>query len=201
MFSRRRTGTILLICVLLILIITFLSPPERSLGSNVRLAYLHGAWVWTALIGFVAAGILGIVGLYSRRKSTQRWSISIGQAATIFWFTYLPLSLLTMQQNWNGLFLDEPRWRVGLDFALIASLFQFAILLFKDERLGSALNIFFILALSWSLAQTEQVMHPPSPILNSDAQLIRLFFIALLGLCLLSGYMLTNLLHTLQTES
>ena len=27
--------------------ITFLTPLEQTLGGNLRLIYLHGAWVWT----------------------------------------------------------------------------------------------------------------------------------------------------------
>lgn len=45
-----------------ILLLTFLGPQEKSLGANVRLVYLHGAWVLTAL----AAGTHR-----HRRSSTQ----------------------------------------------------------------------------------------------------------------------------------
>jgi hypothetical protein len=105
-----------------------------------------------------------------------------------------------MQLNWNGLFLDEPRWRVGLNFAMIGGLIQLGILLLKDARLGSFLNLFFVLSLGWSLARTEQVMHPPSPILNSEAQLIQIFFLVLLAVCLFAGIILSTLLRAFQTE-
>ena len=51
----------------LIAVVTLLGPAERSLGSQVRVVYLHGAWVWTALAAFVAAGVIGLVGLLTRR--------------------------------------------------------------------------------------------------------------------------------------
>jgi len=33
---------------------TLVGPAEKTLGANVRIVYLHGAWVWTALAAFVA---------------------------------------------------------------------------------------------------------------------------------------------------
>ena len=46
-----------------IAVCTWLGPSERALGSQVRVVYLHGAWVWTALAAFVASGVAGLVGL------------------------------------------------------------------------------------------------------------------------------------------
>jgi hypothetical protein len=36
------------ITILAIVILTLFGPEEKSLGSNVRLVYLHGAWVLTS---------------------------------------------------------------------------------------------------------------------------------------------------------
>jgi hypothetical protein len=88
-----------------------------------------------------------------------------------------------------------------VNFAIIACLIQLAILLLKETRLASLLNTFFVIALLWGLASTEQIMHPPSPILNSDAQLIQIFFLVLLAFCLLAGITLSSLLRIVQTES
>jgi hypothetical protein len=32
-------------------------PEEKSLGANVRIVYLHGAWVLSAELAFVAAAL------------------------------------------------------------------------------------------------------------------------------------------------
>ena len=50
-------------------------PAEKSLGSNVRLVYLHGAWVWAALISLAAAAGSGLMGLLTRHYAWQvaRW--------------------------------------------------------------------------------------------------------------------------------
>jgi hypothetical protein len=97
-----------------------------------------------------------------------------------------------MQLNWNGLFLEEPRWRVGMDFAIVGLLFQLALVLIQRPIWGSILNLIFGSALVWSLANTEQVMHPSSPILTSTSLSIKGFFALLLALCLAAGWQLAT---------
>lgn len=176
----------------LVVAVSALGPPERSLGSHVRLVYLHGAWVWTALAGFALAGILGVVGLALRRPGPQRWSLALGQAALIFWLSYLPMSLWVMQANWNGLFLQEPRWRLGLDFAVVDVLVQGAILVLGSFAWASWLNLAVFGALTWALSHTPEVMHPSSPIFSSGSPTIEVFFLTLVGLCLVCGWQLAR---------
>jgi hypothetical protein len=181
--------------ILLILIIFAVSstgPPEQSLGSNVRLVYLHGAWVWTSLLGFIASGVMGIAGFLLNREALHNWSLALGRSGLFFWITYLPISLWAMELNWNGLFLEEPRWRVAIDFAIVGILFQIAIFLLQRPRWGSLLNIFFISSLGYTLLQTDQVMHPNSPIASSGSTSIQNFFAILILLCLAAGLLLTR---------
>ena len=186
---------VFLLLVIMIAAITSLGPSERSLGENVRLVYLHGAWVWTSLIAFALAAISGIFGLVLKRQGLNQWSLISGRVATFFWLTYLPLSMWTMQANWNGLYLAEPRFKVAVDFAIAGIMIQVALILLKDARWGSVLNTLFFSSLWITLRSAEQVMHPPSPILTSDSITIRLFFFLLLGLCLLAAWQFSLWLH------
>lgn len=184
----------------LLFALSAIGPAERSLGRAVRWVYLHGAWVWTALTAFALGAGLGVVGLIIRRPALQRWSRSLGLAGVFFWVTYLPISLWTMRMNWNGLFLQEPRWRIGIDFAVVGLCFQLAVLITQSPRLASALNAIFFLALSSSLLGAEQVMHPPSPIAASGSRLIQAFFLLILGIALLAGWQLTRWLQQTVAE-
>jgi hypothetical protein len=186
---------LLLVSSIGILAMVFMGPAERTLGSNVRLVYLHGAWVWSALVAFVVAALLGAIGLIRRNSSTQLWSLSIGRVGTFLWLTYLPMSMWTMQVNWNGLFLQEPRMRLAIDFALIGLLLQAAIIVLDRPAEGSLLNIAFAGSLGWSLMRTEQVMHPPSPIFSSDLVTIKVYFIALTAACLFAAWQLARWIH------
>lgn len=182
--------------LLVIILTTLVGPSERSLGDNVRLVYLHGAWVWTAMIAFLAAAAAGLVGFLLRKASWHSWSFALGQTGLLYWISYLPLSMWTMQANWNGLYLAEPRWRIGLHFALIGLLLQGGLLLLRRARLASLSNILYLIALLWSLSRAEQVMHPPSPILGSDSTSIQLYFFGLTGLCLMASAVLAALLRS-----
>ena len=184
-----------LLTLIVIAIASFFGPAERSLGTNVRLVYIHGTWVWTALIAFGAAAVAGLMGWLLSSQSLHTWSRALGQAGLFFWITYLPLSLWTMQANWNGLYLTEPRFRFAIDFAVIGILLQLAILILKKPRYTSLINMGYFAALWFSLARTEQVMHPPSPILSSNSLEIRFFFFTLLGLCVFALGWLSLWLH------
>ena len=187
--------TLFLLIIIVIAIVSFFGPAERSLGTNVRLVYIHGAWVWTALIAFSAAAATGLMGWLLSRNSLHSWSSALGRAGIFFWITYLPLSLWTMQANWNGLYLAEPRFRFAIDFAVIGILLQLAILILRKPRYTSLINIGYFAALWFTLARTEQVMHPPSPILSSNSLEIQFFFFTLLGLCVFALWWLSHWLH------
>ena len=184
-----------LFAIIVIAVASLFGPAERSLGTNVRLVYIHGAWVWTALIAFGAAAAVGLMGWLLSRQSLHIWSSALGQAGIFFWITYLPLSLWTMQANWNGLYLTEPRFRFAIDFAVIGILLQLAILILRKPRITSLINMGYFAALWFTLSRTTQVMHPSSPILSSNSLEIQLFFSALLGLCIIALWLLSFWLH------
>jgi hypothetical protein len=181
------------ITVLVIVILALFGPEEQSLGSNVRIVYLHGAWVLAAEVAFIAAGLAGLVGLVMRRSAFHNWSAALGRTGVIFWLTYLPLSLFAMQTNWNGLFLAEPRFRLALIFAVTGVLVQLGLWLFNIPWLTSLGNILFIITLRVVFSTAQNIMHPPpSPIFNSGNYVIIGFFVALNLLTWLAAYFLTK---------
>jgi hypothetical protein len=190
------------IVLVLIAILALFGPEEQSLGSNVRLVYLHGAWVLTAEIAFLAAALAGLSGLLLRRELFHAWSAALGRTGIIFWVSYLPLSLLAMQTNWNGLFLAEPRFRLAMIFAVTGVLLQLGLWLFNTPWLTSLANILYIITLRVIFATAENIMHPPpSPIFNSGNYVIIGFFVALNLLAWLAAYFLTRFLLGLKTAN
>jgi hypothetical protein len=177
-----------LLTLLAIGALTTLGPADKSLGTNVRVVYLHGAWVWAALAGFASAALAGLAGLLTRSSRLHAWSRALGRTGLLFWITYLPISIWAMQTSWNGLFLAEPRWRVGVVFAIGGLLLQVGITLLENPAWASALNLLYGVILAVALGSAEQVMHPPSPIFTSDAWRIQLFFAGLVGLTFLAAW-------------
>jgi hypothetical protein len=179
--------SLLILNFLGIILFTALGPAEKTLGANVRVVYLHGALVWAATAAFLAAALAGLAGLLSGRKGLHRWSLALGRAGLVFWIAYLPVSVWAMQTSWNGLFLAEPRWRLGVSFAIIGLLLQAGLALVRRPAWASAANLAYTSVLLVTLMNTRQVMHPPSPILESDSWRIQLFFLGLLALSLLAA--------------
>lgn len=185
-------GIWLLVILGLMALLTALGPAEKSLGSNVRVVYLHGAWVWTALAAFCAAGLVGALALLFRQAALHRWSLVLGRTGLLFWISYLPISMWAMQTNWNGLFLAEPRWRLAMVFAIGGLMAQVGLSLVNKPAWTSATNLVYMLILFLALQNTPNVMHPPSPILNSDAARIQFYFFALVSLTLLAAWQIAR---------
>jgi hypothetical protein len=184
-----------LLCLAVVAVLTAAGPAEKTLGTNARVVYLHGVWVWAALAAFIAAGLAGLAGLVTRRQELHRWSRALGRTGLFFWITYLPISMWAMQTNWNGLFLAEPRWRLAVVFALGGLLMQVGIAFIEYPAWASAANLFYALSLFLALINTENVMHPPSPVLDSDSRRIQLHFAALFSLMLLAVWQAARWWH------
>ena len=155
--------------VVVILIATLFGPEEKSLGSNVRVVYLHGAWVLTAEIAFMAAALAGALGLVANyvkaldkyKTGALDWCEALGRTGIFFWVTYLPLSLWAMESNWNGLFLAEPRFRLALTFAVVGVLMQAGLWVISNKLLSAVANVAYIIVLRVIFATAENIMHPP----------------------------------------
>jgi len=184
-------------------LVTFLGPAERTLGANLRLVVLHGAWVWAGKAAFALAGLAGLVGLLwaKRRAALTGWSLALGRTGLAFWLTYLPMSLLVMQLNWGGLFFDEPRWRVPFTFGVVAVLLQAGLAVLRIDWLTCAANLAFGAALWAALGGAVNVLHPDSPIFGGDSARIQWFFIILLALSLAVGVVFTLLVRKNKPET
>jgi len=189
------------VTVLVIAVLTLFGPEEQSLGSNVKIVYLHGAWVLAAELAFAAAAFLGLLALILRRERLHEWSAALGRTGIVFWVTYLPLSLWAMQANWNGLFLAEPRFRIALTFAVVGVLLQVGLWIIDNHVTTSIANIAYIIALRVIFATAANVMHPPpSPIFNSGLWNIIIFFVMLNVFAWLAAYFLTKVFLSLASN-
>jgi hypothetical protein len=164
----------------LTILFTFFAPLENTLGANARLVYFHGVWVWVAMLAFGAAALIGLAALISRRTILHHWSRALGWTGLFFWITFLGMSLVVMQLNWNGIFVDEPRFRIPLNFAIVGLLLQVGLTFLPDLRWTSLGNLGFGVALLLGMGGVDTVLHPDSPIFNSEARSIQIFFLLLL---------------------
>ena len=193
MFKRFSPLLLFFATVIVITVLALFGPEEQSLGSNVRIVYLHGAWVLAAEVAFAAAALVGLLALVTRRERLHQWSAALGRTGIVFWLTYLPLSLWAMEANWNGLFLAEPRFRLALTFAIVGTLMQVGLWLVNMNWVTSLANLVFFVVLRVVFSTASYVMHPPpSPIFNSGLWNIIAFFILLNVFAWMAAFFLTR---------
>ncbi len=191
-----------------IILLTLLGPSEKTLGANLKLVLLHGAWVWAGKMAFAAASAAALVFLFlflGTKKQSHAWlnaARASAYTALLFWFTYLPMSLAVMQLNWGGLFFDEPRWKTPFLFGIVALLLQAAFLLLDQPLLTSIGNFAYGIVLWWTLGISENVLHPDSPIAQSNSGNIQVYFVGLMFVTLLFAIQITWwIYHRLSAKS
>ena len=187
--------------LLLVLSILFaaIAPLEKTLGTNARFVYFHGAWVWAGMLGFLIAAIIGLLAIALQRANLHHWSQAWGRVGIIFWVLFLPMSLAAMQLNWGGLFLDEPRWQIPLNLAVIGVLLQIGLSFFPVLWTSVGNLLFGLIFFIW-MRGTDAVLHPDSPIFNSEARNIQFFFFGLVVLLACAAYFLARGLLLWQSQ-
>ncbi len=190
----KKTLWYFILWLLLIVTAIFISanmPQEKTLGSSVRLIYFHGAWVWTGILLFTLAGTTGLAALISKREELFGWTRAAGLAGLIYWLTYLPMSLWVMRASWGGFYFAEPRWRVPFAFAVVGTLLQIGLWLMDRKMFFAVANAIFAAALIFGLATLTSILHPDSPILQSNSPAIKILFLLLFSVSLCGGIALT----------
>ncbi len=181
--SRDRIGLTLIILALVIGALALLAPRDTTLRSASPVVYLHGALVWTAILAFTAGGVVGLAALIWQVDLLHAWSSALSRTGLLFWVAYLPVSMWASQITWNGIPLDDPRYRTAFQVLVLAVGFQGAAALWGSKnRLSSGLNAALAVIMWVLLTTTRDVMHPQNP-MRSSALSIQLFFALLIGGC------------------
>jgi hypothetical protein len=186
---RVRNGLYFLFALLAAVLIAAAAPLEQTLGASARLIYLHGAWVWAAMLAFTASALVALAALL-RRPALHAWALGLGRAGLVFWVVFLVQSLYLMQANWNGLFLDEPRFRLPFNFAVAGLLLHIGLAFLPVGRWSSLGCLLFGAALLVGMGQADAVLHPESPIFQSGSGAIQAFFGALVFTLTLAAWQL-----------
>ena len=169
----------LLAALLLVLLVIWvlLSPSEARLGSLVKLVYIHGALVWSGLLTFSVAGVLGLVALVARRSIWYRGTQSAGLAALIVWCVYVISAMAVTWLTWGQVVAwHEPRVR-ATGLILLAALLLFVVArLVKQPDFTALVNLIMGIAPWVVVRQAEVIRHPVDPIGGSGSAAIQNYF-------------------------
>ena len=120
-------ASLILLAIAAYLALVF-APTERVMGEVQRVFYFHVATAWVGLLGFVAAGVSGIIYL---KTQNLKWDL-VEQAAVeislVFFFLAIVLGSIWARPIWNTWWTWDPR----LTSASIVELIYLAYLMLRQ---------------------------------------------------------------------
>ncbi len=196
-FVRRWPGRLALGLMAALALLLWLSPAENTLGSAVKLVYLHGALVRTAMALFAISLPVNLLALVSGRPRWQSWGWALTWGAVIIWLAHTLMSMLTTYATW-GVFIAwfEPRTRFTFNLAAVSLIVLLAAWLIDHPRF-TALAFALLAGVTLGLLPgLGLVQHPLDPIGTSSSGAIRSFYAAIMLVSLGLGGLLTVWLQT-----
>lgn len=174
------------------IVILWLIPAEQTLGSIIKVIFLHGALVEVGLLIFAAAGLVGLAWLVWRTAPLERWMLALQKTGVLVWIVYALSSMVSTKLAWGQwIAWDEPRVRASalvLGFSLLCLLF----VIWVDHPIFSALVNVAVAGLSLYLVKGANILrHPFDPIGTSGSDRYRFFFALLIVVVSLLAVQLT----------
>ncbi|UCC88256.1 MAG: hypothetical protein JSV81_02830 [Anaerolineales bacterium] len=188
---RRWTWLLLVGLVVILGLLLWLSPAERTLGQTVKLVYLHGALVRTAMLLFVISLPVNLVALVLGRRGWSAWGKALAWTAVLIWLVHVLFSMITTYAAW-GVFIAwfEPRTRFTFALAAVGVAFV-AVDRLVDNARFSALAFAVLAGLTLGLApRLGAIQHPLNAISSSPSVTIRTFYAVILAVSLAIGGLL-----------
>lgn len=185
-FSRLLAWVVLLMLMSAAGVLTAFMPAERTLGETVRVVYIHVALTEAGTLGLYAAGIMGLAVLISGQKTPRLWmQITAGVGLGMLAAGFL-VSLVAQQMAWGGIAWQEPRVAAALNVLAVALIVQVLTFWLSNERIRGALNAGLAGFVVWSGLNAQGILHPGAAISTSPSATIRLSFLILVALCVLT---------------
>lgn len=195
---KKRKQALLAIFGLILLAITLalVAPEEETLGSIIKLIYIHAATTWVGLLMFAISGVLALLFFVGRKSQANilSWSSASQLTATIFWMGHVTLGSVAAYLSWGPGWWVEPRLRVAL-FILVLSFTAFQVRKTINSKAQAALlNLSLPVAAFGFLAATGKLVHPDNAFAKSDSAEIKLFAGLITVVFLAVSYLSTRLL-------
>lgn len=165
----------------LLALLLWLSPAERTLGQTIKLVYLHGALVQTAVIVFAASLPVNLAALVKDTAGWTAWGRALAWTATAIWLAHTLVSMVTTYAAW-GLLIAwyEPRTRFTFILAGVAVLVVLVAYLVDHGRFTAAAFVILAGLVLALLPRLGFIQHPLDPIGQSSSTSIRAFYAAML---------------------
>ncbi|HSK86794.1 MAG TPA: cytochrome c biogenesis protein CcsA [Anaerolineales bacterium] len=102
-----------ILSILLLAISTYLAlvfaPTERVMGDVQRVFYFHIGTAWTALLGFILAGVFSVVYLIRKDLKWDRLQVAAIEVSLVFFLITIVLGSIWARPAWNTWWTWDPR--------------------------------------------------------------------------------------------
>ncbi|HEY6041246.1 MAG TPA: hypothetical protein VIX58_03875 [Anaerolineae bacterium] len=177
---------------LLLALLVGLSPAEATLGSVVKIVYLHGALERIGTYAFLLAALAGVTHIFFSRSVSEHGAQALSEVAIGAWLAQIVVSLPAQILAWGGITWSEPRVASALVILGLTAL-VYLVMRWIDHpawmALGAVVNALILIVI---LRETINVLHPVDPILGSDSLAIRLFYAAIVMTLALMALLIAN---------
>ena len=85
------------------------APEEAVMGQVQRVFYFHVATAWTALLGFIAAGVAGVAYLVTKDEKWDIVEIAAIEISLVFFLITIALGSIWARPIWNSWWTWDPR--------------------------------------------------------------------------------------------
>lgn len=168
-------------------------PAVEGIGDKVRLPVFHGAMTWANLVAFGALALSAV--LYLVKGGEEWWARASAYryVTIVLWLVGSVLGFAAAMNTWDftgsktpatELMLADPRLLIQLIISLMGLAVLILPLITESRKVRAAVDVVFVGALWVSLGiatQSEQGLHPDSPVLNSDEIIIKALFFAMVA--------------------
>jgi heme exporter protein C len=85
------------------------APTERVMGEVQKVFYFHIGTAWTALIGFILAGVFSVIYLVTKDLKWDRFQVAAIEVSLIFFLITIVLGSIWARPAWNTWWTWDPR--------------------------------------------------------------------------------------------
>ncbi|HEX2989137.1 MAG TPA: cytochrome c biogenesis protein CcsA [Anaerolineales bacterium] len=100
------------VAILVLIAATYMAlnaPTERVMGEVQKVFYFHIGTAWTALLGFILAGLFSVVYLVTKDLKWDRYQVAAIEVSLVFFLITIVLGSIWARPAWNTWWTWDPR--------------------------------------------------------------------------------------------
>ncbi len=176
------------------LLLIFLTPPERTLGTIIRWVFAHGSLTQAAVYLCLIAAFLA-VGYLLGHEHLYAWMIAAGSIAFGLWALGFIISMVPAKMAW-GVWVDvhEPRTQMTLRVLAVGTVFLAILWWVHHPKFTAVAIILFAFLLLFLVRSTSLIRHPANPVGESPDPIIPIIYTGILLSAVLASLSLAGFL-------